>query len=75
MELYYFWSDGVRDKNSAEWYWETTKNSILENDFHWASQQPSMSNDTVRSCISFSNYDGGYADDDCLDYTLDVICQ
>jgi hypothetical protein len=71
----YFWTDALRDENSIEWYWETTGNSLTENDFYWGVDQPSMGNSTVRSCISFRYTTGGYDDDDCLDYVLASMCQ
>jgi len=71
----YFWTDAVRDEGSTEWYWETSGNKIKENDLYWAPREPSMENATVRLCISFSNYVGGYDDDDCLYYRLDIMCQ
>jgi hypothetical protein len=65
----------LRDEGSAEWYWETTKNVLTENDFYWGVEQPSLPNVTVRSCIDFNYSVGGYDDDDCLDYYLDAMCQ
>jgi len=71
----YFWTDAIRDDGSAEWYWETTKNMLTENEFYWGINQPSMPTETVRSCISFRYNSGGYDDDDCLDYVFDAFCQ
>jgi hypothetical protein len=75
-ETNYIWTDALRDEGSADWYWETSKNMLTENDFYWGSGQPSLPNATVQSCINFSYYSGGYDDDECTAFPfLDAMCQ
>lgn len=75
MDYNFFWIDALKDEGSSEWYWETSGNMIKENDLYWGRFQPSLENETVRTCINISYFSGGYDDDGCSDYLLDVICQ
>jgi hypothetical protein len=76
-EINYFWIDALRDAGSTEWYWETSKNIMTENDFYWGISQPSLPNVTdISSCINFRYASGGYDDDYCDDVPfLDAMCQ
>lgn len=71
----FFWTDALRNESSADWYWETSQNIISANDFYWGFGEPSLPNATVRSCINFGYYSGGYDDEDCLRYLHNVMCQ
>jgi hypothetical protein len=76
-EWNYFWIDALRDAGSADWYWETTKNILTENDFYWGNFQPSLPTVTdLSSCINFRFASGGYDDDYCNNVPfLDAMCQ
>ena len=64
----------MRDVNSTVWNWETTSEKIME--FHWKLGQPSLDEDLlVKACINFSNVAGGWDDDHCTKYYLDVMCE
>lgn len=69
-----FWTDALKDENSAEWYWETSGNKIAQNEFHWAAEQPNLEDPSIRSCIHF-NCKSGYDDQICVNYLHDVFCQ
>jgi hypothetical protein len=74
-DYYIFWTGGLRASGSSEWYWEQSGNIIADNEFFWASGEPSLGNSGIRTCMLFNYIPGGYDDIDCLEYYYDAICQ
>jgi hypothetical protein len=73
MAWSWFWTAGLRDENSTNWYWESTAAEVSE--FNWLPGQPSMNEDLIRSCINFNADQGGWDDDDCELYLMGTMCE
>ncbi|XP_059486546.1 lymphocyte antigen 75-like [Neocloeon triangulifer] len=72
-EYDWMWSGALKNENSSTWIWEPIGEEISY--FRWAPDEPTVNNDTIRTCISFSFWSLGWDDDNCLEYSLGYICE
>ncbi|XP_059486452.1 lectin subunit alpha-like [Neocloeon triangulifer] len=71
-DTYWFWTGALKEVNSSVWIWEPTGEEFTY--FQWGWDQPTVNNDSIRTCIDFKVF-SGWDDDDCEQYSLGYICE
>ncbi|XP_059486451.1 macrophage mannose receptor 1-like [Neocloeon triangulifer] len=69
----WMWTGALKEVNSSVWIWEPTGEEFSY--FRWGPDQPSVNDDSIRTCMDFNSRSAGWDDDDCEQYLLGFICE